>query len=305
MTSPATAPEGIDTPHGKIPFPAYIPVTTFGSKYPLDALIRPYLPRLAPALMVSYHYAKQMKERPELPLLIDSGGFASLFAGAKITKKAGVGILSVPQEDGAMDVLTPAEVLAFQEVHADIAFTLDFPIPPGMTSREAKTRLDLTISNAHWALENRRSRTLKLYACIQGLDFDAYVACSKALAEGVFDGFAIGGLVPRVSDRKQLFRTVEAVREITQGRPLHVFGLGKPEITEELFARGVQSVDSSTYVKLAADGRSWADPKKVLVDAAPMERLGLALTNLALAGGRSLPLSMRTAKSWMGGQPWL
>ena len=42
---------------GLIQFPAYIPVTTFGEKYPLDDLVRPYLPRLASAIMVSKYYA--------------------------------------------------------------------------------------------------------------------------------------------------------------------------------------------------------------------------------------------------------
>ena len=84
MTS-KTPPAQLNTAHGQIRLPAYVPVTTFGEKYPLDDLVRPYLPRLAPAAMVSFHYARQMKERPSLPLLIDSGGFASLFQNAKVT----------------------------------------------------------------------------------------------------------------------------------------------------------------------------------------------------------------------------
>ena len=51
----------LKTTKGEIPFPAYIPVTTYGSKYPLDKLIQPYLPRLAPAIMVSHYYAQEMK----------------------------------------------------------------------------------------------------------------------------------------------------------------------------------------------------------------------------------------------------
>ena len=58
------------TRHGVIRFPAYIPVTTFGKKYPLDELIRPFLPRLAQAAMVSYYYARQMEAMPDLPIRI-------------------------------------------------------------------------------------------------------------------------------------------------------------------------------------------------------------------------------------------
>ncbi len=65
------------TPRGSITFPAYVSVTTFGSRYPLDQLIRPYLPRLAQAVMVSFHYAQEMEEKLSIPVMIDSGGLGA------------------------------------------------------------------------------------------------------------------------------------------------------------------------------------------------------------------------------------
>lgn len=284
------APAQIKTAHGCVPFPAYVPVTTFGDKYPLDDLVRPYLRRLAPAVMVSLHYARQMKERPNLPLMIDSGGFASLYKDARVRMRGGLGILERVMEEGT-ETLHPREVLEFQEAHADIAFTLDFPIPPSMANREAKRRLALTIANALWALENRRRRNLVLYACVQGWDVDSYRTCAKALAPHQFEGYAIGGLVPRIHDRKHLFAIVDAVREAVADRPLHVFGIGQPDIVEQLYKRGVQSVDSSSYVKLAADGKLWGSKHPSLVEPSPVERLHLALCNLASATSATLPLS--------------
>lgn len=91
----------LTTRSGTIPFPAYIPVTTFGDKYPLDNLIRPYLPRLAPAVMVSYYYARQMKEKPRLPLSVDSGEFVSLFAQASVHQFGNLGNIHLSQyQDG-------------------------------------------------------------------------------------------------------------------------------------------------------------------------------------------------------------
>jgi hypothetical protein len=119
----------LETAHGVIRYPAYIPVTRFGKKYPLDALIQPYLPRLSQAVMVSYHDARQMKQRPRLPLLIDSGGFAALFEGTRIVDEGGLGVLEIPTNQG-FERLHPMDVLDFQEQNADVAFTLDFPIPP-------------------------------------------------------------------------------------------------------------------------------------------------------------------------------
>ena len=285
----------LETPSGTIRFPAYIPVTTFGDKYPLDALIQPYLPRLSQAVMVSHHYAKQMIKRPRLPLLIDSGGFAALFEGSKIVEREGLGVLEIAREEST-ETLHPKDVLEFQEQHADVAFTLDFPIPPDTKRAEAKRRQHLTVANAIWALRNRRRHEMRLYACIQAWDEASAADCAAQLAQHPFDGFAIGGLVPRSRDWDAVAAIVKAVQREIGERPLHVFGLGKPETTTKLFAMGVDSVDSSSYVKLAADGRLWSRPDFQLEDPATMDRLHLAITNLATATQTALPLSVATSK---------
>ena len=282
--------KALQTRSGIVPFPAYVPVTTFGNKYPLDDLIRPYLPRLASAVMVSLHYAKQMDRRPSVPLMIDSGGFACLLNGTKLESRNGLGVL-VRTNDDNVEKIHPSDVLDFQEENADIAFTLDFPIPPGTHVNEAKRRLELTIANAVWALNNRRRRDLILYACVQGWDIESYVECAQTYAHHDFDGIAIGGLVPRLRDRETFFRIVKAIRSTVPDKPIHVFGVGKPEIVSELFSLGVQSVDSSSYVKLAAEGKAWGRPGFHLHDASPVERLHLAIYNLANACQSPLPLS--------------
>jgi len=281
----------LQTRKGTITFPAYVPVTTFGTKYPLDDLIRPYLPRLAPAVMVSFFYAQQMKkeEAPRIPMMVDSGGFASLFANARVVDSGGLGIIEL-DKDEQVHVTNPFDVLEYQEQVADIAFTLDFPIPPGTEKEEANRRQQLTIANAIWAIGNRRRRDLPLYACVQGWDGGSVRECAQAYKGLGFDGIAIGGLVPRSGDRKLIQEIVEAVRSEIDTLPLHVFGLGNPGMVEFLYMLGVDSVDSSSYVKLAADGKLWGTRGKV-ADPSPTTRLHLALSNLAYATGYSLPLN--------------
>ncbi|MEW8288113.1 MAG: tRNA-guanine transglycosylase [Candidatus Thiodiazotropha endolucinida] len=297
-------PNFIHTRSGPVRFPAYIPVTTFGDKYPLDDLVRPYLPRLAPAVMVSLHYARQMEQRPRLPIMVDSGGFACLMKDTSLESQNGLGVLVRSAEEGT-ERIHPTEVLDFQEQVADIAFTLDFPIPPGTPSGEAKRRLELTIANAIWALENRRRRDLVLYACVQGWDIASYAQCAKAYTHCDFDGIAIGGLVPRLRDRENLFRIVKTIRKLVRNKPLHVFGVGKPEIVADLYRLGVQSVDSSSYVKLAAEGKMWSQSDFCLPDASAIERLHLAIYNLAHACQAAIPLSaqMRLLKQIDGESP--
>ncbi|MEO1390271.1 MAG: tRNA-guanine transglycosylase [Cyanobacteria bacterium J06634_6] len=287
----------LKTRRGEIAFPAYIPVTTFGKKYPLDDLIRPYLPRLAPAVMVSYHYAQALTPDTalRLPTLIDSGGFAALFEGSRLRKQKGLGVLELKREEGAgeeIERLHPKTVLEFQEAIADVAFTLDFPIPPSLEGKEAKRRQALTIANALWALENRRRRDLPLYACIQAWDVGSARSCAKEYANAGFEGIAIGGLVPRARNAALVLDMVRAVREEVGDLPLHVLGLGNPKILPRLFEAGVDSVDSSSYVKYAANGQLWGPSHRKLEEPTPTDRLHLALCNLATATGQTLPLSV-------------
>lgn len=290
MTTIRNAPRSLTTRAGLITFPAYIPVTTFGKKYPLDDLIRPFLPRLAPAVMVSHYYAKQAKERLSIPMLVDSGGFASLFKWASIEEQSGLGVIRLQGAEES-ETMTPEAVLGFQEEIADVAFTLDFPIPPTRAEEEGERRMKLTIANALWALRNKRRRDLPLYACVQGWDVQSFKRCAQAYVNEPFEGIAIGGLVPRARDQELVEGIVSAVRELIPDKPLHVFGLGQPSLVSHLFELGVDSVDSSSYVKLAADGKGWGQNATAgSSDLSPLHRMHLAIANLAAASQRSLPL---------------
>ena len=98
--------------------------------------------------------------------------------------------------------------------------------------------------------------------------------------------------MPRAKDRNFIISCVEAVRKEIPDLPLHVFGLGHPEFIEDLFSAGVDSIDSSAYVRAAADGKSWFDPDVTLSDPSPTDRLRLAMENLAFASGK-MPLRHR------------
>ncbi len=244
----------LTTRRGVIHYPTYIPVTTFGGKYPLDGLLRPYLPRLAQAAMVSFHYARQIDEPPRMPLLVNSGGFASLFERARVVAESGLGVIEIEAEE-KVERVHPRDVLDLQHKVADVAFTLDFPIPPGMAPPEARQRQELTIANAHWALANRRRRDLPLFAVVQGWDAASARDCARAYAGAGFEGVAIGGMVPRARDLPLVLSIVDAVRAEVGDLPLHVFGLGRPDLVEALFRAGVDSVELE---RIRADGRRGA-----------------------------------------------
>lgn len=230
--------------------PSFLPVTTFGGKFPLDEILRPYLRRFSSAIMVSHHYAQKMKG-PAAPLtFIDSGGFASLFQGSSVEKIEDRFCIRTSVDT----LLDPAEVLSFQSQHAQFGATVDFVIPPNTPEDEAHRRQQLTLHNALWAIDHLEG-DLNLYASIQAWDGVSAETITEVLAERPFRGFALGGMVPRVFKPKTIFEIISGIRRIDPDRPLHVFGIGTPKLIKALFEQGVDSVDSSSFVRSAVSGR--------------------------------------------------
>lgn len=263
MSTSGTTQRTLATLHGVIAFPCFMPVTTFGAKYPLDEVLRPYLPRFAPALMASHFHAQGLKkkDRPPHPLFIDSGGFASLFEGTEIQE---LGELACMRTKEGSE-LHPAAVLNFQEENADIGATLDFLISPTMPIEEAQRRQALTIKNALWAARHRANGDMCLFASLQAWDRESALRITEELAEYDFDGFTLGGMVPRVRDPNVIFEIVDAIREVDATRPLHVFGIGSPGLLRTLFERGVDSTDSSSFLQQTVSKRYLHPEKEVFV----------------------------------------
>lgn len=238
----------IRTQHGNIRLPAFMPVTTFSGKYPLDSLVRPYLPRLSDCIMVSYHYARQIKERPSCPLFIDSGGFVGLFEGSEFIEYQDR--VCIKTKDG--DLIDPEEVLAFQKEQADLAATVDFIIPPDVTDEaERRRRMNLTVKNALYAKEHTGDSKLMLYASLQSWDEVSAGKCAKIYADAGFQGIAIGGMVPHSSDPEYIIRIAGAVREAAPECAIHLFGCGNSAILKKLGDLGIDSADSSSYIRSA------------------------------------------------------
>jgi tRNA-guanine family transglycosylase len=286
MTDPSE--RTLTTRRGSLRFPTFFPVTTFGEKYPLDRLIRPYLPRLCQGILVSHHYAAFLDtdptQHPGIPLFIDSGGFALLFEGATVTKAGG--LFSITTSSG--ERVSPEQVLDRQMRHAEIGATLDFPIPPSCEcAAERGLRFEATLTNAEWALKNNRRADLRLFASLQCWDAESAREATRSYAKmrhqgHSFSGIAIGGMVPRLRDPEYVRSVIEAVRSEWPG-VIHVFGVGSPVMVRNCLEWGADSTDSSSYVKYAADGRSLNSrlakvPEEKLT---PLGRMQLALRNLA------------------------
>lgn len=153
--------------------------------------------------------------------------------------------------------IDPIEILRIQEnLGADIAATLDIPVMPkdDILSHSHSTNIQSCVKNALLMLEKREHEDMKIYASIQGNNIRVLIDMIGYLKKrGNFDGYAIGGLLPKRSDFHHLIDTIMAVRKTIGDKPLHVFGLGGPSYIPLLSYIGVDSFDSSSYLKAGSN----------------------------------------------------
>ena len=256
----------------------------------IDRMLLPFLTRLGVAgVMMSMHYASLMDRRalPNLPVFVDSGGFALLARQGRIERNAETWDLVLPAtQAGGEDRLNAAAVLDFQSAF-DRGATLDAPIPPGLDRAQVRQRLEATITNAAWASAQPRPASFALYASVQGDTVEDYRQCAREMDRMAVDGMAVGGLVPRVKRDPQLVIDIlDGIRAVTE-KPLHLFGMGQPRLIQTLREHGANSFDSSSPMRAAASGITWGGA--TLPDAAPLERLRATLSNIASITGATVP----------------
>ncbi|NCA72197.1 MAG: tRNA-guanine transglycosylase [Sphingobacteriia bacterium] len=270
--------------------PDFWPVLTLDGRT-VDRMLVPFLERLGVAgVMMSMHYARTMDRRslPRLPVFVDSGGFALLARDGRLERCGETWDLVLPatHPDGVEARLQAPSVLAFQS-DFDRGATLDAPIPPGLDRAQVRLRMTATLANAAWASEQPRPEGFRLYASVQGDTVADYRRCARTMDRMMVDGLAIGGLVPRVKrDPQQVIAILEGVRAVTD-KPLHAFGIGKPQMVDVLRQRGGTSFDSSSPMRAAASGIHWGG--ETLADASPLERLRAAIENIASLTGAKVP----------------
>lgn len=254
-----------------------VPVITLCPDHTLDTLLLPYLMRLTDLLMVSYPYAVQAAQLPEVGLMIDSGGFASTDPQARVEREGEAFVLC----RGNLR-LHPLEVLEFQAARARVGFTLDFLVLPDLPMQEKKRRFEATLANAHLALRHHPSgHPMELYASLQAWDVATAREAASHYRELGFTAMGIGGLVPHARNPAHVRELVKAAKDAAPGLKIHAFGLGSPANTRMLLELGVDSADSSSYVRRALEGEDWTT-RQVVAGPQLLESLGFALGNLQL-----------------------
>lgn len=256
----------LDTPHGRVATPAFMPV---GTRAAVKAVDSHDLSGVGAEILLANTYHLML--RPEssriadlgglhrfmawdAPILTDSGGF-QIFSLEPVIDERGARFRSV--YDGAKVELTPEDAIRIQEeLGPDIAMALDICVALPAPREQVEADMERTL---RWAERCQRAHTRQdqaLFGIVQGgVDPDLRAKSAAQTAALGFPGFGIGGLsVGEGVDERHL--ALEAsFAELPDDKPRYVMGLGDTGGLLEAIARGADMFDCVLPTRLARHGK--------------------------------------------------
>lgn len=246
----------IQTPHGAIDTPAFMPI---GTRAAVKGLSPAQLAATGAQILLANTY--HLMQRPGAELIARLGGLQRFmsWSGALLTDSGGYQVFSLADLrridddgvdfrshiDGALIRLTPEAAIQTQNhLGADIIMAFDecppLPAEP-VTIREAVRR---TVAWARRCRAAHQRADQALYGIVQGgLDVAARRACLEQLVEMGFDGYALGGLsVGEPPEQMHAFLD-EFAAELPADRPRYLMGVGTPRDLVVAVGAGVDQFD--------------------------------------------------------------
>jgi queuine tRNA-ribosyltransferase len=268
----------LDTPHGPVETPAFMPVGTLATVKSLDP---DDLTAMGARMVLSNAYHLHLRPGDELvrdlgglhrfmgwngPMLTDSGGF-QVFSLASLRTVNEDGVEFRSHIDGSARTFTPESVMRIERnLGADVIMQFDHVIPgqsDETAARDASERSIRWLARCVAALEvlereDPRDGRLPqaLFPIVQG-GIHPHLrqeAAHRIREAGSWPGFGIGGL--SVGEAKpDMYRMLEVVdAELPDDRPRYLMGVGFPEDLVEGVARGVDLFDCVAPTRMGRNG---------------------------------------------------
>ncbi|MHA1734443.1 MAG: tRNA guanosine(15) transglycosylase TgtA [Promethearchaeota archaeon] len=156
--------------------------------------------------------------------------------------------------------VTPSEIEGFQEsIGSDCPVILDVPVQLADSEDVARSKVETTVQRARDNISRRTMDDTCWFGPIHGTMYlDLLRESARQMGELDFGIYAIGGVVKTFINYDfaldvDILCTVKEV--LTEGRPLHMFGLGLPQFFALAVACGCDTMDSAAYALYAKEGR--------------------------------------------------
>ncbi|NQV36913.1 MAG: tRNA guanosine(34) transglycosylase Tgt [Candidatus Marinimicrobia bacterium] len=272
----------LETDHGTINTPVFMPVGTYGA---VKTLTPNELRETGSQIILGNTYHLYLRPGAEIieaagglhgfnqwngPILTDSGGF-QVFSLAKMNKITDGGVVFQSHLDGSEHNLTPALSMGIQRsLGSDIIMAFD-ECPPG--DADIETVSAAVNRTAHWVklcadylqvnpLLYKWSQTL--FPIVQG---SIYPELRKMSAEQVIPyascGIAIGGLAVG-EEKSAMFEIIDLMDEaLPKDQPRYLMGVGKPTDIIRAVRSGIDMFDCVMPTRNARNGQLFTSHGKM------------------------------------------
>lgn len=256
----------LETPHGTVDTPIFMPV---GTQAAVKGLTPDQVAGTGARILLAntYHLALRPGEaliaeagglhkfmQWDGPILTDSGGFQvySLALTRKIDDRAAVFQSHI---DGSRFELSPERAIAIQEsLGSDIAMCLDECPPFGTSADYLREAVRRTVLWAERCRTAHRRPDQALFAIVQGgTDLALRAECARALVGLDFPGYALGGFSVGETPAQMVTALEPSAALLPVDRPRYLMGVGRPE---DLLAGIASGIDLFDCVLPTRNGRN-------------------------------------------------
>ncbi len=257
----------IETDHGMIETPIFMPVGTRGS---VKCLIHSQLKEINAQIILGNTYHLMLRPGMDImekagglhsfmswdgPILTDSGGFQvfSLSSLNKITEK---GVHFKSHIDGSSHFLGPQESMKIQKtLGSDIVMAFDECTPYPCTYQEALAAVERTTRWGQICRDFELKPHQNLFGIVQGSTYtDLRERSAAELMALNFDGYAIGGLAVGEPKEHMLNILDHTPSLLPENKPRYLMGVGTPRDLIEAVLKGVDMFDCVLPSRNARNG---------------------------------------------------
>jgi len=273
----------LQTPHGTIYTPIFMPVGTQGA---VKAMTPGEIKELGAEIILGNTYHLHIRPGDELirnmgglhkfmnwdrPILTDSGGF-QIFSLAKLVKLNEEGVFFRSHLDGRQKKITPEISIAIQQnLGSTITMCLDQCLKLPATRQDIERSIALT---ANWARRSKEASSngsvicgeQALFGIVQGgAELDLREKSLEQMLGIGFDGYGIGGL--SVGETKEEMYSVahHISPKMPAERPRYLMGVGDPEDLLEGIDAGVDMFDCVMPTRNARNGSLFTSRGKISI----------------------------------------
>lgn len=261
----------LQTPHGEIQTPTFMPV---GTQATVKTLTPDELKEAKSQIILSNTYHLYLRPGHELikelgglhqfmnwdkPILTDSGGY-QVFSLGDLRKITEEGVMFRSHLDGSKHMFTPESVMEIENaLGADIIMAFDECIPHTADRTYTKNSLERTtrwLERCVKAHENPDSQAL--FGIVQGgMYTDLRLQSIKEITQFDLPGYGIGGLSVGESNDMMYRLLDETVSYMPQHKPHYLMGVGNPDNLVQAVGYGVDMFDCVQATRIARHGAFW------------------------------------------------